>query len=238
MTITSSQGPVLLAIVEVSPEEKVRCGQPGCGHSIWKAIHVVLDTGKLLVLGSTCFAKHYGSGVALGSPRYGGGDGRKLTSDERQLLVENTAAFIAGIEEEMRRRADELARAESEANAEAARRARQLQNLARRPVPASSIGPASWPWMKPGASFNYLKLRDGTAWVRVLRRDGRHALVPWPRFDGWDEALPAALGLADKEAGSYVLANVQAAIAYLQGLGEPCRVFGSWRDLVKGIRGP
>jgi hypothetical protein len=61
-------------------------------------------------------------------------------------------------------------------------------------------------------------------------------LVPWPVFEGWDEALPGHLGRPDLDLGGYVLANVQAAVAYLQKLGQPCKVFGNWRGLVAGTR--
>jgi hypothetical protein len=36
----------------------------------------------------------------------------------------------------------------------------------------------------------YLKLNDGSGWMRAQRRDDKHLLVPWPVFEGWDEALP------------------------------------------------
>lgn len=52
----------LLAIVEVDHDQRVRCGQPACGHSVYKAIHVVQDGDDLLVLGSKCFNNRYGSG--------------------------------------------------------------------------------------------------------------------------------------------------------------------------------
>ena len=79
--------PRLLAIVGVPPKERVLCGQPGCGHGVYAEIHVVQDAGKLLVLGSTCFAKRYGSPKALGTASVGGGGGRQLTPEERVLLV-------------------------------------------------------------------------------------------------------------------------------------------------------
>lgn len=85
----------LLAIVSVDHADRVRCGQPTCGHSVFRRIHVVREGSKLLVLGSTCFAKRYGTDTALGSAQYGGGEGRPLTEAERQLLVNNTEALLA-----------------------------------------------------------------------------------------------------------------------------------------------
>ena len=95
--------PELCAIVAVDFSARVRCTQPGCGHAVFRRIHVVRDDGKLLVLGSTCFAKRYGSSDALGPARHGGGSGdsgRQLTETERQLLVNNSAELLSQFEQE------------------------------------------------------------------------------------------------------------------------------------------
>ena len=87
----------LLAIVSVDPSRRVICQEPGCGHGVYAAIHVVQDKENLLILGSTCFAKRYGGASALGTPAYsaGSGGGSHLTEDERMALVTNTAELIA-----------------------------------------------------------------------------------------------------------------------------------------------
>lgn len=90
----------LLSIVEVSHANRIRCQADGCGHSVFKRIHVVLDNGKFHVLGSQCFAKLYGGLGAAAAPYYGGGDARPLTDDERAMLMENTARFIEQLESE------------------------------------------------------------------------------------------------------------------------------------------
>ena len=233
--------PLLLVIVEVPPAERVLCGQPGCGHSVWKAIHVVKDGTRLLVLGSTCFEKRYGFANALGSPHYGGGgESRKLTSEERQLLAENTAELLARFEDEVRVRAEALAAAKSEVKASAAARVAALARLAPPLVPrtidvvainTANASPCSW--MKPGTSLGYFKLRDGSVWVRVQRKDGQQMLVPWPPVDGWDEALPAHIGLADLEHGGYLVADLLTAVAYLRRVGDWDKVFGSWKELTR-----
>jgi hypothetical protein len=224
---------------------------------VWKAIHVVSDAGEMLVLGSTCFERRYGSALALGAPSYGGGTGRKLTPEERQQLITNTAEFIAGMREEARRQEEELTRRRAEDAALAAELAAQaaVQATARaaestaawvvaaaeqrarqaRFAPATPTMP-SWPWMKPGTSLGYFKLRDGSGWVRVQRQDGKHMLVPWPEVDGWDEAMPARLGVPYPALGGYLIHNVQDAVAFLTREGEPCRVFGSIRELTAASR--
>ena len=90
----------LLSIVEVSHSNRIRCQADGCGHSVFKRIHVVLDNGKFHVLGSQCFAKLYGELGTAAAPYYGGGDARPLTYDERAMLLENTVRFIEQLENE------------------------------------------------------------------------------------------------------------------------------------------
>ncbi|MES2980224.1 MAG: hypothetical protein V4731_17530, partial [Pseudomonadota bacterium] len=55
-----------LSLLDVSTA-RVQCQQPGCGHSFYRRIHVVQEAGRLLVLGSTCFEKRFGTALALGN---------------------------------------------------------------------------------------------------------------------------------------------------------------------------
>ena len=237
MTITTTTK--LLAIVSVEHEDRVQCGQPGCGHSIYRAIHVVRDNGSLIVLGSTCFAKRYGSAATLGTARFGTGDGgRKLTAEERMLLVDNTAELLARFE------AEELARVMTLAHSKPI----PVSQLAQHPVPQkvdappmywavmpalSPSSPTPWKWMKPLTSMAYFRLRDGTGWIRVQHRDSRQMLVPWPVFDGWDEAFPPSIGLVDSDCGGYVLpADVRGSISYLRSKAERELVTGIWKEIV------
>jgi hypothetical protein len=155
----------LLAVVEVPQEDRVVCQAPGCKHPVYKRIHVVQKDGQLTVLGSECFKKLYGEGHS--APSYGAGEGRLLTPEERQLLIENTARLIAQFEaehlaaiEKARLAAELQARlaAEQQAAAEAARRAaerqRQLEaerqtRLAVPTVQAAALKPTSAVPSKP-----------------------------------------------------------------------------------------
>lgn len=238
-TIDSAQ---LLAIVEVDQADRVQCQQPGCGHTVWKAVHVVRDAGSLLVLGSTCFAKRYGGLNGLGSPSYGSGSGRKLTPAERALLAQNTQALLAQFEAEkqatearMRARLADLKRLESErarqvVEQRAARLAHPTRQEAQRPG-MSPASPGPWPWMKPSTSMAYFRLTDGTGWVRVQRRDGQQMLVPLPAFEGWDEALPTAVGTADQEHQAYLVPDIARAIAYLRQRATSELVSGVWTEI-------
>jgi hypothetical protein len=232
----------LLAIVSVQHEDRVQCGQPGCGHSIYRAIHVVRDNGTLIVLGSTCFSKRYGSAATLGKARFGAGDsGRTLTAEERMLLVDNTAELLSRFE------AEELAQAKTLADTKPV----HVIPLAHEPFrpkvdtpPVSRTNGAAmsgysassqtpWKWMKPLTSMAYFRLRDGTGWVRVQHRDSRQMLVPWPAFDGWDEAFPPSIGVVDGVCGGYVLpSDVRSSISYLRSRAEREMVTGIWKEIV------
>jgi len=219
----------LLAIVSVEHADSVRCGQPTCGHSVYRRIHVVRESEKLLVLGSTCFAKRYGTDGALGMARFGGGEGRMLTDEERQLLLNNTEALIARFEEEA-------------ALLQAAKVKPVPTALQPSPVNASPRATAvnypqetPWAWVKPWSSVVYLKLKDGSGWIRAQRKDDKHLLVPWPVFDGWDEALPPLFGPIDSECGGHVLPDVATALRYLRNQAEWETKPGRWRDVMAEI---
>lgn len=90
----------LLAIVEVDKADRIQCQAEGCGHSVYKRIHVVLAGLEFKVLGSQCYERLYGRESSATVPQYGSGTGRLLTAEERQILVENTATFIERLEAE------------------------------------------------------------------------------------------------------------------------------------------
>jgi hypothetical protein len=221
----------LLAIVCVEYADRVRCGQPNCGHSVYRRIHVVKEGGKLLVLGSTCYAKRYGNDSALGTTHFGGGDGRMLTAEERQLLLNNTQALIAQFEKEAA-----LLRGAKVKPAPAV-----LQPSRNEITPQSTIvtyhQETPWAWVKPLTSVIYLKLKDGSGWIRAQRKDDKHLLVPWPVFDGWDEALPPLFGPVDIECGGHVLPDVVAALKYLRNHSEWETKPGRWKDVMAEISG-
>ena len=219
----------LLAIVSVDHADRVRCGQPNCGHSVYRRIHVVREGRQLLVLGSTCFAKRYGTDTALGGAQYGGGEGRPLTESERQLLVDNTEALLARFEEEAALL--QAAKVKSDPPAQLPKAViappQRFQSSAPKETP--------WGWVKPWSSVLYLKLNDGSGWIRAQRRDDKHVLVPWPAFDGWDEALPPLFGHADNEYGGYVLPDVVPALQYLRNHAEWETKPGRWSDVMSEI---
>lgn len=227
---------VLRAIVSVNEEDRVRCGEVGCGHSVFRAIHVVQDDDALHVLGSTCFAKRYGGRNALGQPSYGGGNGRQLTDTEREMLANNTAALLARFqaedEDKERMRLDE-----DRLRMEALSR-RILAPPIPRPIKPSSPQAHSsgsfnspWHWANPGKSMLYISFADGTAWIRVEHKDGEQRLVPWPKFDGWDETWPASVGSVDFVLGCLHVSDIGSALTYLRKYSDWDKVAGTWREL-------
>lgn len=91
-------GVQLLAVVEVPREKRVVCQADGCGHSVYKRIHVVRANGKLMVLGSECYAKRFGGSSRV--PHYSSSAGRPLTDAERRMLLENTEELVSRLQQE------------------------------------------------------------------------------------------------------------------------------------------
>lgn len=145
--------PQLLAIVEVDRDDRVVCQADGCGHTVYKRIHVARIDGKLQVYGSDCFGRLYGKAAATSTPAFGTSDGKKLTAEERQMLADNTEAFIAHMEQlhlerlETERRAQEERERARLDQLEAERQSREQLAATRRIVPEpihlapTSIGP-------------------------------------------------------------------------------------------------
>jgi hypothetical protein len=88
-----------------------------------------------------------------------------------------------------------------------------------------------WPWSKPLSSIAYFTLNDGSKWVRTEHVDGFHMMMPWPNFDGWDEALPAIVGTPDVQLGGYRIEKIALAVAYMREHGNWGTV-GCWRDVM------
>jgi hypothetical protein len=163
-----------------------------------------------------------------------------LTAEERVLLVGNTVELLARFE------AEELVQAKAD-DAKPVHVIPQVHQALRPrvdtpPVPRtnwaampgySASSPTPRNWMKPLTSMAYFRLQDGTGWVRVQHRDSRQLLVPWPAFDGWDEAFPPSIGVVDSACGGYVLpADVKTAVAYLRSRAEREMVSGIWKEIV------
>lgn len=112
-----SMSPCLLAVVEVDKADRVICQADGCGHSVYKRIHVVRDKGRITVIGSECFKRLYGDTESVShKPIFGSAEGRRLSQEERDALLRNTEQLIATLElehnEAEKRRVEERLEAE------------------------------------------------------------------------------------------------------------------------------
>lgn len=242
----SSEGPTLLAVVEVPERLRVVCCNAGCGRSVHRAVHVVRDNGQLLVLGSTCFERRYGQG-SLGSPRYGGSQGSTLSAEEREMLANNTSALIARFEEELQRQ-----QALDQSKQDAVSRSPLYPSHTKTPAsyapvatrPLSSGAPAlslkandsPWHWRHPQTEMTGFLLKDGSGWVRVVHQDRHHWLMPWPAFQGWEALLPSDIATPDTELGGYFLTDLVRSVQFLRRLQSRDVRTMKWRDVQALLR--
>lgn len=234
----------LLAIVAVDPKHRVRCQQPHCGRGVYARIHVVEEAGQLFVLGSDCFARRFGEGLARNFHGYGSDGGRLLTDVERELLLNNTRALLAQFEAERQRALKlaedkrqqelelELAKAKSIAQSElfAAERARFESTRHENPTdwresatdleaaPTEVIPQPRWASLKkPNSSFFAYGMGDGQCWVLIQSASNSGCFIapaPTP-FESWDEALPQSLGTVDVKREVYVSdSNINALVGW------------------------
>lgn len=229
----------LHAIIAVDAAHAVRCQHTGCGHKVFAAVHIVQESGKYLLLGSSCFEKRYGTPKALGSSVHGTGNGRRLTEQERELLEANTADLIAFFEEQEQ---DRLAQEQQRIAAQKAfsdrqeplRLSRYKQDTTfsgRSPVYRPTNSP--WPWQSAKHSSIAVRVSpDSRVWVRVKHQNGTQKLLPWPAFPGWEIALPAEIGDPDHEVQGYSVKDIVQAMCMLDSLGYSKPKIGGWRDVL------
>jgi hypothetical protein len=91
----------LVAVVEVEKQDRIICQVHGCGRSVYRRIHVLLVGGSFTLLGSDCFRRLHGAtSVGAIAPYYPWSADRRLTLEERNRLIKNTASFIEQLEQE------------------------------------------------------------------------------------------------------------------------------------------
>jgi hypothetical protein len=120
----------LLFVASVDESRKLVCQAPGCGRAIAKAVHVIRDlSGAIRVVGSGCYGKLSGhEQAAKDGAAITGFDGRRLTPEERALMIADTEAFVASIEARLAAEREATQQAEETVRAEAQRlREQRLQ---------------------------------------------------------------------------------------------------------------
>lgn len=130
----------LLAIVEVPEADRVQCQAAGCGHGVFRRIHVVQHDARLLVLGGDCYSKLYGGGPERAQVALWGAGCRRLTPQEREMLVSNTAALIRRLKEEALQLEAQRQQAEREKLAQEQRRLAEQQARLNEPWPRAASG--------------------------------------------------------------------------------------------------
>jgi hypothetical protein len=83
------------------------------------------------------------------------------------------------------------------------------------PVARASHDYAWAPRMKSESALIFYRLTDGTAWVVYTMVDDTVAIAPWPKEEGWDEALPPSVGVADEALGVYRGKKLEAVMIFL-----------------------
>lgn len=81
------------------------------------------------------------------------------------------------------------------------------QQAAMTPQIPSPVSEKAYPWAtdhKPLSSFFCLQFNDGSQWLLYETNANGYLLRPWPQAEeGWDEALPRSIGIADESLGAY-----------------------------------
>lgn len=121
-----------------------------------------------------------------------------LAAAAQERANASAAKFMTMVKQMSQRRA-----AEEQERLLAQQRPVGLSSPAAAPVPKVEPQYAWAPLRKPSAAFIFYRLQDGSAWVVYEMVDGTMAIAPWPKEDGWDEALPPSVGVADEALGVY-----------------------------------
>ncbi|MET3515630.1 hypothetical protein ABIC63_003414 [Pseudacidovorax sp. 1753] len=91
--------PELLGVFEVDKEKRLRCQAPGCNHAVYKAVHLLSVEGEFKLYGSECCKKLFGWTSKTQGATHTSGE-RRLTDEEREQLLHNTAELLAKLKAE------------------------------------------------------------------------------------------------------------------------------------------
>ena len=184
----------LAEIVEVDRANRVQCQCNGCGQAVFKRVHLIVwEDGRIECWGSECFKRELGLGKAVGS-LYGSGGGRRLTPEEREMLIHNRERLIAWFKADHQRRLlEERERAEAKRRAadEAARRTEEETRLALERVASDFAA------YRP-ATVRLARLTDYRVRDPIYQRAKQVVENRW-RAEGVDPSLPGWVGLVERE---------------------------------------
>ncbi|WP_308921826.1 hypothetical protein [Janthinobacterium sp. J1-1] len=119
----------LIDVVEVDKSKRIRCQAESCGHAVYARIHVVLDSGKFVVLGGSCFQRLYGMALQNAESHYGGSASypTQLTEEMRALLTSNTVEFVELLEQRRQQLEAEAAKREEWLTLQASQRKAEVE---------------------------------------------------------------------------------------------------------------
>ena len=130
MALGESPSWQLAAEVALPYEERIQCQCRGCGHTIWRQIHIIQWTdGRIECWGQDCYKRELGPTAVGGASKalYDSVGGRELTPEERELLTNNRERLIAKFREDQERKLQ----AEREREQERQRREREEEQQRR-----------------------------------------------------------------------------------------------------------
>jgi len=91
----------LIMVVEVPAHKKVLCQADGCGHAVFRRVHVIHQDGDIGVFGSSCAKKLLGERLEKMRPTIGGGVEMTLSDIDVDLLIHNTEELIDKLLQEL-----------------------------------------------------------------------------------------------------------------------------------------
>lgn len=100
------------------------------------------------------------------------------------------------------------------------------QPSAKRQAPRYDCAPGH----KDFCSFVLYRLHDGSGWLVYELQDGGYAIAPCDGAEGWDEALPRSVGVADLQRGVYVAQDTTMAMVFFSARASMVRTSSNPAD--------
>ena len=83
-----------LAVIEIPKSKRILCQAEGCGHSVYKRVHIIKKKNVTGVYGSECAKKIFGTWLKSETPSLTSISGVKLSDSDLDLLRENTEKLL------------------------------------------------------------------------------------------------------------------------------------------------
>ena len=68
-----------LAVIEIPKLKRILCQAEGCGHSVYKRVHIIKKNNQIEVYGSECAKKLFGTWLKRETPSFSSITGVKLS---------------------------------------------------------------------------------------------------------------------------------------------------------------